>query len=89
MKYCSHCGKEVVDEAVVCPSCGCATGNTNVVEDVPSTGLNVLAFVFPVIGLIMYLMDKDKAPTKAKSMGKWALYGLIAEVVLLLLAGGL
>ena len=24
MKYCSQCGKELVDEAVVCPSCGCA-----------------------------------------------------------------
>jgi hypothetical protein len=24
MKYCSHCGKEICDEAVVCPNCGCA-----------------------------------------------------------------
>ena len=24
MKYCSHCGKELVDEAVVCTNCGCA-----------------------------------------------------------------
>ena len=37
MKYCSHCGKEVLDEAVICPNCGCsvqydgfnkASGNT-------------------------------------------------------------
>ena len=26
MKYCSHCGKELLDEAVICPGCGCATG---------------------------------------------------------------
>ncbi len=25
MRFCSHCGKEINDEAVVCPSCGCAT----------------------------------------------------------------
>lgn len=25
MKYCTHCGKELLDEAVVCPGCGCAT----------------------------------------------------------------
>lgn len=25
MKYCSKCGKELLDEAVICPSCGCAT----------------------------------------------------------------
>lgn len=23
MKFCSHCGNELVDEAVVCPKCGC------------------------------------------------------------------
>lgn len=25
--FCSKCGKEIFDEAVVCPNCGCATGN--------------------------------------------------------------
>ena len=25
--FCSKCGKEINDEAVVCPSCGCATAN--------------------------------------------------------------
>ena len=25
MKYCINCGKELFDEAVVCPGCGCAT----------------------------------------------------------------
>ena len=24
MKFCQHCGKEVLDEAVVCPGCGCS-----------------------------------------------------------------
>lgn len=24
MKYCAKCGKEVMDEAMICPSCGCA-----------------------------------------------------------------
>lgn len=28
MKYCSHCGKEIADEAVVCIGCGCAVQNT-------------------------------------------------------------
>lgn len=26
MKYCVHCGKELLDEAVICPGCGCETG---------------------------------------------------------------
>lgn len=27
MKFCSHCGKELVDEAVICTGCGCAVGS--------------------------------------------------------------
>ena len=26
MKYCSHCGNQLADEAVICPQCGCAAG---------------------------------------------------------------
>ena len=26
MKFCTHCGKELFDEAVICTGCGCATG---------------------------------------------------------------
>ena len=25
--YCSKCGKEIADEAIICPICGCATAN--------------------------------------------------------------
>ena len=35
MKYCVHCGKELFDEAIICPGCGCATGSNN------NTGANV------------------------------------------------
>lgn len=27
MKFCQKCGKELLEEAVICPSCGCAAGN--------------------------------------------------------------
>ena len=30
MKFCGSCGKELVDEAVVCPGCGCAVAANNV-----------------------------------------------------------
>lgn len=31
MKYCTHCGKQVLDDAVICPGCGCSVqyGNTD------------------------------------------------------------
>lgn len=29
MKYCSHCGNELLDQAVICPKCGCQVNNYN------------------------------------------------------------
>ena len=36
-KYCSHCGAEVNDEAVVCIKCGCSVGNQ---QKVSATDVN-------------------------------------------------
>ena len=29
MKYCTHCGKELLDEAIICMGCGCNVESTN------------------------------------------------------------
>ena len=88
MKYCSQCGKELVDEAVVCPNCGCAVqAPVNPQEDKPSTGLNILAFLFPLVGLILYLCFQKTTPVRAKAIGKWALIGFIVGVALSILSG--
>ena len=86
MKFCTKCGHELVDEAVVCTNCGCATGNTNTAHpaaaaDAPSTGFSILGFFIPLVGLILYLVYKDTAPLKAKSAGKGALIGFIVGIV--------
>ena len=31
MKYCTHCGKELFDEAVICVGCGCAVSDQNII----------------------------------------------------------
>ncbi len=88
MKYCSQCGKELVDEAVVCPNCGCAVqAPVSQQEDKPSTGLNILAFLFPVIGLILFLCFQKTTPVRAKAIGKWALIGFVVGVALSILLG--
>ena len=28
MKYCEKCGNQLMDEAVMCPKCGCAAGKS-------------------------------------------------------------
>lgn len=83
MKYCSHCGKEIMSEAVICPHCGCATGASMSLEpDNPSTGLNILSFFFPLIGLILFIVYHGKTPTKANAIGKWALIGFLVGSLL-------
>ncbi|MBQ8141388.1 MAG: zinc ribbon domain-containing protein [Clostridia bacterium] len=84
--YCSKCGKEVNDDAVVCVHCGCAIENekTSIANqnDAPNTGFAVLGFLIPLVGLILYLVNKDTAPLKAKSAGKGALIGFCVSLVL-------
>lgn len=88
MKYCSQCGKELVYEAVVCPNCGCAVqAPVNQQEDKTSTGLNILAFLFPLVGLILYLCFQKTTPVRAKAIGKWALIGFVVGVALSILSG--
>ena len=81
MKFCSKCGKELMDEAVVCPGCGCSQGNTPVANDSSSFGWALLGFCIPIVGLILYLVWKDQTPLKAKSAGKGALTSVIVSVV--------
>ena len=54
-------------------------------NDVPSAGFNALAFFFPIVGLVLYLVWKDSTPKKAKAIGKWALISVSVGVVLYIL----
>jgi len=82
MKVCTKCGKELLDEAVICPGCGCAQGEIYPArDDAKSFGWALLGFFFPLVGLILYLVWKDSTPLKAKSAGKGALISVILSVV--------
>ena len=41
MKYCSHCGKQVLDDAIICPGCGCSVQYGNTGNDGFSKGNNI------------------------------------------------
>lgn len=62
MKYCRQCGKELLDEAVICPGCGCSTEHkqqskaevgallTKLAEKVKTNGI-----IWLVIGVLQIL----------------------------------
>lgn len=67
MKYCTHCGKELFDEAVICVGCGCAvsgyspkTANNISLKDSAllntlSQRLNTNGIIWLVIGILQIL----------------------------------
>ena len=50
--------------------------------DAPSTGLNILSLLFPIVGWILYFVYRDKEPVKAKSCSKFAWIGFGIGLVL-------
>lgn len=83
MKYCSKCGKEIMDDAMICPGCGCSQENKALQNqaDSNSYGWALLGFCIPVVGLILYLVWKENTPLKAKAAGKGALVSVIVSVI--------
>ena len=79
--FCSNCGKQLEDGDKVCGFCVENTTNTNELDE-PSTGINVLCFFIPVIGLTLYFAWKSMYPKKAKSALKVALIGFLTWTVL-------
>ena len=54
-------------------------------KDEKSVGLNILSFLFPIVGWVLYFVLKGETPIKAKSCGIWGLVGFGASLLLQLL----
>ncbi len=50
--------------------------------DILGTGMKVLCFILPIVGLIVYLMNKNTLPNKSQSAGKMALYGFLLGMLI-------
>ena len=73
MKFCSKCGKELMDEAVVCIHCGCAVGkaqnNVPNPNDEVSVGFCILSALIPLFGFIYWAAKYKEFPKKARACG--------------------
>ena len=66
MKYCSHCGEELLDEAVICTKCGCWTNDNGKVTEIAKPKLNklaltgfILSLVSTVLSILFLSIDSD------------------------------
>lgn len=86
--HCRECGEMIAESAPTCPKCGARQGLKDSAISItetdlsPSAVLNVVSFIWPLVGLILYIVYNDKSPKRAKECGKWALIGCIVEVVI-------
>ena len=51
MKYCTHCGAEMLDDAVVCVKCGCSADAPAKATDNDNT-MKLLVKIFMIIGCV-------------------------------------
>ena len=83
--FCSKCGKEIYDEAVVCPFCGCSTGknvvSSNVLynEDNVSGGLVFATILIPLVGIIMGIVNLCRK--KTVSGATYLITGIIVWII--------
>ena len=72
--FCSKCGKECPDGAVVCLGCGCPIEGSKLSKsDSSAAGFGVLGFFFPLVGFILWLVWREDRPKRAKACGIGAL----------------
>ena len=59
MKYCSHCGAQIADEAVICPSCGCAVpGSSYGASEKSWVATLLLCFFLGTLGVHRFYVGK-------------------------------
>ena len=101
MRFCVNCGKELEDTGAFCPHCGTACAQpapqqpvyqqpapqqpAPATKDAPSFAMALVGFLVPIVGLILYLLNKDTKPLEAASAGKGALVSVSCGVVLWIL----
>ncbi len=90
MKYCAQCGAQLVDEAVVCPKCGCAVAPVKTVDPnaSPKSRLIVLLLCIFVGGLGIHRFYVGKIGTGVLWLLTAGCLGIGALVDLIMIACG-
>lgn len=50
-------------------------------DDKPDTLMNVLSFFFPIVGIILYFIERETKPARSKAALKWSLISIGVSVV--------
>jgi len=98
MKFCSKCGKEIFDEAVICVHCGCQVQETKLNSNTASvtelitpgesSGLAACAAWFavliPIVGLILGIVGVCKYQTE--SYRNTCVWSIVLSIVFMIIS---
>ena len=80
MSYCSRCGNQIMDDAVICVHCGCAVKRIILPVDRISIGLCILSFFIPLVGIIYWPLKHAETPKKATACGLSAIASWVLSI---------
>lgn len=91
--YCSSCGIRNDSQNRTCTHCGVVLSPAGsgghpdrIISDTPSTAANLVSCLVPLAGVIFYLVWREEAPNRARSVCGWTLFGIFGLPVLWVLA---
>ena len=101
---CVNCGAEIAADATMCPACGKTVEGgiapeAEVVDKATEAqekpkkrfefGYFIAGLLLPALGLVLFLIDRETFPSKARSAGIGAIVGFVLETILpIILVGG-
>lgn len=75
-KFCQNCGAKISDKAVICPKCGVPVAGAQQTqvnpEDKNSGWWNLLGFLFPIVGWILWAVWHKEYPKRARGICTWS-----------------
>lgn len=76
-KFCQNCGAKIDTRAVICPKCGVPVAGVQQAnsDDKNNGWWNLLGFLFPIIGWILWAVWHKEYPKRARGICTWSWIG--------------
>ena len=79
--YCTKCGKAIPEGAYSCPSCGNMQNQNFKKEEKGNIILNIISFIIPIIGLLIWLIYKNTRPKVATQALLFAFISVLLRTI--------